>query len=53
MHSLGYTQAVNRPTFIAGSLLDHVYVRQSLKANATIVNVYYSDLDAVNISLAL
>ena len=52
MNSHGYVQIVDKPTFIsAGSLLDQVYVKQSLRNNTRIevTSVYYSDHDAVNI----
>ena len=29
MESFNYVQIINEPTFISGSLLDHVYVKQS------------------------
>lgn len=54
MESLNYTQIVQSPTFIStGSLLDHVYVRNEMLHTITtsVINVYYSDHDAVNISL--
>ncbi|CAB4017810.1 Hypothetical predicted protein, partial [Paramuricea clavata] len=47
--SLNYVQLVNKPTFVSsGSLLDHVYVKQSMssKIEANIVSVYYSDHEA-------
>ena len=54
MTSNDYVQIVQSPTFVsAGSLLDHVYVKQ--KSHNTIqnslVNVYYSDRDAVKITI--
>ena len=52
MSSHGYIQIVDKPTFIsAASLLDQVYVKQSLRNNTRIevTSVYYSDHDAVNI----
>ena len=52
MNSLEYIQIVNKPTFIsAGSLLDQVYVKQSLydEIQNEVVTVYYSDHDCVKI----
>ena len=49
-NSLEYIQIVNKPTFIsAGSLLDQVYVKQSLydEIQNEVVTVYYSDHDCV------
>ena len=54
IESLNYTQIVTEPTFVsAGSLLDHVYVRPtSIRIfNNSVVSVYYSDHDAVVITL--
>jgi len=52
MNSHCYTQIVDTPTFIsAGSLLDHVFVKQSFQ-NTTqykVISVYYSDHDALKI----
>ena len=52
MQSLNYVQIIDKPTFISGSLLDHVYVRQAIHANihSSVVSVYYSDHDAVRIT---
>lgn len=49
--TFGYQQIVNKPTFLSGSILDHVYIRpQKFKSvDNTIINVYYSDHDAVKI----
>lgn len=33
MESLNYVQIVHKPTFISGSLLHHVYIRQAKKVN--------------------
>ncbi len=47
--SLNYVQLVTKPTFVSsGSLLDHVYVKQSIsnKMEANVVSVYYSDHEA-------
>ena len=54
MHSLHYTQVVQSPTFVsAGSLLDHVYVkcRHRLTIKCSVLAVYYSDYDAIQISI--
>lgn len=53
MESFNYVQILKKPTFISGSLLDHVYVRQAIKANAhsSVISVYYSDHDAIRIKL--
>ena len=54
MESFNYTQIVTKPTFISsGSLLDHVYIR-STKFQIIenyVVNVYYSDHDAIKIKV--
>ena len=48
MQTCSFNQVVNSPTFISGSLLDHVYVNTtSLDVlGNTVINVYYSDHDA-------
>ena len=54
MESLDYKQIVTEPTFLSsGSLLDHVYIRQtSIQILKNVVkSVYYSDHDAVVITL--
>ena len=54
MESFDYTQIVTNPTFIfSGSLLDHVYIRPTAFQilNISVVNVYYSDHDAIKIVL--
>ena len=53
--SLGYQQIVSKPTFISGSLLDHVYIRSHKfkSVDNTVIAVYYSDHDAVKILLHL
>ena len=49
--TLGYQQIVSKPTFLSGSLLDHVYIRSHKFKNVdiTVIGVYYSDHDAVKI----
>ena len=52
MESFNFTQIVTKPTFISsGSLLDHVYVKSTgfKIIDNYVVNVYYSDHDAVKI----
>ena len=50
-NKLGYQQIVSNPTFLSGSLLDHVYIKShKFKSVAnTVIGVYYSDHDAVKI----
>ena len=52
--SLNYVQLVTKPTFVSsGSLLNHVYVKQSIsnKMEANVMSVYYSDHEAVKITV--
>ena len=53
METLMFKQIVQTATFISGSLLDHVYVNPNVFGNAqsSIVSVYYSDHEAIKISL--
>ena len=54
MEFLNYIQIVTKPTFISsGSLLDHVYVRSTVFKiiENYVVNVYYSDHDAIRIAV--
>jgi endonuclease/exonuclease/phosphatase (EEP) superfamily protein YafD len=47
-------QLVSKPTFVSsGSLLDHVYVKQSIsnKMEANVVSVYNSDHEAVKVTV--
>ena len=51
-----YTLLVNQPTYISGSLLDHVYVNNDslqkfLLTKIEIVSIYFSDHDAVKFTL--
>ena len=52
MESAGFNQVVCCPTFISGSLLDHVYLKATrISADIiehTIINVYYSDHELSN-----
>ena len=51
MELSGFKQVVCCPTFISGSLLDHVYIKEtSLDVlHNRIINVYYSDHDAIRL----
>ena len=52
MESLNYIQVVTSPTFISGSLLDHVYVKlSSVNVTVNVINVYYSDHDAIQVAV--
>ena len=54
MTSYDYVQVVQSATFMSsGSLLDHVYVKHTTHnaTDSTVVNVYYSDHDAVKITV--
>lgn len=53
MEFFNYVQSLEKPTFISGSLQDHIYVRQGIKANAysSVTSVYYSDHDAARTTL--
>ena len=55
MESFHYLQIVEKPTFISDSLLDHVYIRQANKVNicSSVISVYYSDHDAVKITVSI
>ena len=52
---LGYQQIVSKPTFLSGSLLDHVYIRSHKfkSVDNSVIGVYYSDHDAVKILIHL
>ena len=52
--SLNYVQLVTKPSFISsGSLLDHVYVKQSISntIDGNVISVYYSDHEAVKLTV--
>lgn len=53
MNSLLYSQIVQSPTFVsAGSILDQIYIKPTFDIlQNSIVSVYYSDHDAVKISI--
>lgn len=51
---LNYTQTVLNPTFVAaGSLIDHVYIRNQIlsSTSTTSIPIYYSDHDALKLSV--
>ena len=50
-NTLGYQQIVSKPTFLSGSLLDHVYIKphKFKSVDNSVIGVYYSDHDAVKI----
>ena len=49
-----HVQTVNKPTYITGSLIDHVYINKALMeeffTNVTVENSYFSDHDDVRIA---
>ena len=49
-----HVQTVNKPTYITGSLIDHVYINKALTeeffTNVTVENSYFSDHDDVRIA---
>ena len=53
MESLNYLQMVKRPTFLYGSLLDHIYVQHAREnmIHSSVISVYYSDHDAITITI--
>ena len=55
MASFSYVQIVKKPTFISGSLLDHVYIKQPIEPNihCSVISVYYSDHDAIRITIPI
>ena len=48
-------EMVNKPTHISGSLINHVYIKKAFMAefftNVTVENIYFSDHDAVRITI--
>lgn len=54
MQSLSFNEVVKEPTYISsGSLLDHIYLKSS-RFNVLenkVINVYYSDHDAIKITI--
>ncbi len=52
--SLEFCQLVKKPMFVSlGSLLDHLYIKQgsSQIIDNHVINVYYSDHDAIKVTL--
>ena len=52
MMSMGFTQLIQEPTFIAGSLLDHLYVNKAMKKKNIFFDknsCYYSDHDVISL----
>ena len=47
----GYTQLVTEVTTTYGSILDHVYIKSTHSAFATVVQTYYSDHELVRIRI--
>ena len=52
----GYSQIVDSPTHIAGSTLDHVYVKNGLQENndiyVSVLNIYFWNHDAVIVQVS-
>ena len=50
-----HVQMVNKPNHISGSLIDHVYIKQTLTeevfTNLTVENIYFSNYDSVRIEI--
>ena len=50
-----YTQVVKEPTHLSGSLLDQIYVRntvlQEFSVSASVIDLYFSDHDAVRLKM--
>ena len=51
MSNHSFRQLVDKPTTDYGSLLDHVYINGDLKIAVDVVDTYYSDHDAVCLSV--
>ena len=49
MNSHGFSQLVNQPTTDNGTLIDHIYIRNttSLNTNIEVHDAYYSDHDCI------
>ena len=51
-----YVQLVELPIHVAGSTLDHVYVKKSLledyEVEIVVLNTYFSDHDAVRVKIS-
>ena len=48
---LGFTQWVDKPTRDSGTLIDHLYTTQDIKADCCVIDCFYSDHDFVACSL--
>ena len=52
----GYTQVVKSPTHIAGSILDHIYVKdcylEDRVIKVSVLNTYFSDHDTVHCTIS-
>ena len=56
MNENSYIQLVSEPTYMLGSLLDHIYVTSTMRTSVLDVKVhpiYFSDHDAVTLELSL
>ena len=55
MKSLHYVKIVKGPTFISGSLLEHIYIRRAPQSriHSSVVSIYYTDHDAIRITLQI
>ena len=47
LQSMGFKQIVNKPTRDSGTIIDHVYLTNSLKIVMDVTDCYYSDHDYV------
>ena len=48
-----HVQMVNKPTYLPGYLIDHVYINKTLmeefSTNVSVENIYFSDHDALRV----
>ena len=51
MENHGYTQIVSTATTENGTLIDHVYISENVKGTSTVMPTYYSDHEAISITL--
>ena len=52
MKSKGFTQQIQEPTHLQGSVIDHVYVNQAMKKKNILTRIdacYYSDHDIISL----
>jgi hypothetical protein len=52
MKSKGFTQLVKEPTYIQGSVIDHVYINQAMEKKNVLTKInscYYSDHDVITL----